>query len=73
MTSPTPAQLRAARVHAGLTQAAAATLAGLGAQSRWAEYESGARGMDAVRWRYFLHVAGIKRIAFSAAKKQNDF
>lgn len=67
LSTPTPEQIRAAREQAGLTQAQAAALAGLGAQSRWAEYESGRIAMDPIRWRYWLHVAGISRIPFRRA------
>lgn len=62
--TPTPGQIRSARLKAGLTLAQAASLAGLGAHSRWAEYESGRQAMDPVRWLYWLHVSGIKRIPF---------
>lgn len=64
----TPADIKAARAKAGLTQAAAAKLARYSSQSRWAEIESGVRNMDEVRWRYFLHVTGLKRIPFGKLK-----
>ena len=51
---PTSAKIRAARKHAGLTQAQAAALVHLGAQSRWAEYENGTRTIDLARWELFL-------------------
>lgn len=51
--SPTPAEIRAARESLGLTQAKAAELAYLGAATRWAEYESGARKIDRARWALF--------------------
>jgi predicted transcriptional regulator len=63
---PSAADVVAARIACGLTQADAAALAGYGSQSRWAEIESGTRRMDAVRWRYWCHVAGIERIPYRA-------
>lgn len=64
--SPTTEQIRAARTQAGLTQSQAADLAGYGAQSRWAEIESGRRAIDHWRWRLFLHRAGLTEIPFTA-------
>ena len=64
--TPTPDAIRAARTRAGLTQAQAAKLAGYRAQSRWAEFENGSHAIDPVRWRMFLHLAGIERIPFRA-------
>ena len=66
--APKPADIRAARERAGLTQAQAAALAGYGSQSRWAEIESGRKRIDPIRWRYWLHVAGIERIPYRSAK-----
>ena len=51
---PAPEKVRAARQAVGLSQAQAAALVGLGAQSRWAEYEIGKHQMDATRWLLFL-------------------
>lgn len=34
----------------------------------WARYKSGARAMTTAQWRYWLHVSGIERIPFRAAK-----
>lgn len=66
--SPLPAEIRAARDRAGLTQAQAAKLAGYGQPSRWNEIESGAREIDIVRWRYWLHVSGVERLPFRRAR-----
>lgn len=54
LTVPSPAEIRAARVAAGLTQAEACPLADIANQSAWAEYESGRRPMPAYRWFLFL-------------------
>lgn len=54
MTPPSPVVIRIARAGAGLTQAEAAQLVHLGAQSRWAEYENGTTRPDAARWELFL-------------------
>ena len=51
--SPTPAEIRAARKAAGLTQARAAELAMYGAPERWTEIESGTRRIDRARWALF--------------------
>jgi hypothetical protein len=56
---PTPEEIREARLRAGLSQADAAALAGLGAQQRWAEYEAGQHQMDASRWLLFLLLLGL--------------
>lgn len=48
-----PAELRTLRLAAGLTQAAAAALVGLGARTRWSEYESGRRPIPAHRLELF--------------------
>lgn len=54
LPSPTPEQIAAARQSAGLSQAQAAELVGLGDKARWAEYERRARAPDAARWALFL-------------------
>lgn len=54
MNTPSPTVIRIARAAAGLTQAAAAQLVHLGAQSRWAEYENGTTRPDPARWELFL-------------------
>lgn len=51
---PTSDEIKAARLGAKLSQAAAASLAGLGSQTRWSEYESGKRAMPNSRWKLFL-------------------
>ena len=51
--SPTPAEIRQARLEAGLTQAQAAELVALSHQPRWAEYEAGVKLMPAARWELF--------------------
>jgi len=63
--TPTPAEIAAVRTRVGLTQAECARLAGMKTQPRWAEYEAGKHRMDGWRWRYFLHVAGIRRLPFT--------
>jgi putative transcriptional regulator len=55
---PSPADIRAARDAAGLTQAQAAESVGLGAGERWAEYENGKRSPDVARWALFLLLTG---------------
>jgi hypothetical protein len=54
----TPASIRAHRLAAGLSQAAAARLAMLGDKARWSEYERGAQAIDAARWELFLLLTG---------------
>ena len=54
----TPNSVRAARVAAGLTQAEAAEVAALGSRERWAEFESGKRQIDALRFEWFLLLTG---------------
>jgi DNA-binding transcriptional regulator YiaG len=54
LPAPTPAEIRSAREAAGLTQPAAAELAGLSNYQRWAEYESGARRPSAPLWELWL-------------------
>lgn len=57
-TAPNPADIRAARDAAEMTQAEAAAAVDLGARGRWAEYENGARSPDPVRWAIFLLITG---------------
>lgn len=55
--TPTPDEIRAARVAAGLTQQQAAEAVGLtpaGGNIRWSEYENGTRTPDVARWTLFL-------------------
>jgi hypothetical protein len=56
---PTSAELLAARSAAGLTQAQAAALCGLGSAVRWSEYERGPEcRIDLARWALFLLAVG---------------
>ena len=55
---PTSAELLAARLAAGLTQADAAALCGLGSAQRWSEYERGEGRIDLARWALFLLAVG---------------
>jgi len=52
--NPTPAMILAAREKAGLSQKEAALLLGLSHYQRWAEFETGKRPIDNVRWQWFL-------------------
>ena len=58
IADPTPDMIRAARDAAGLSQTEAATQAGLANYQRWAEYESGVRPIDSIRWQWFLLQTG---------------
>lgn len=51
---PSPDKVRALRLRAGLTQAEAAELVGLGAHTRWSAYESGRFRCEPLRWFFFL-------------------
>jgi predicted transcriptional regulator len=51
---PTPEEIRASREAAGLTQEAAASLAGLSCQPRWAEYEAGRKRPSSTLWELWL-------------------
>jgi transcriptional regulator with XRE-family HTH domain len=53
-----PLVLAHARESAGLTQAQAAATVYLSGQTRWAEYESGARNIDPARYELFLLLTG---------------
>lgn len=55
---PSPEDIAAVRQAAGLSQAQAAELVGLGDKSRWSEYERGSRVPDAARWAIFLLATG---------------
>lgn len=50
--TPTPTDIRAARVAAGLTQAEAAALVCRSLRN-WQQWEAGERTMDATAWRLF--------------------
>lgn len=60
-TTPTPDEIRSARIAAGLTQAQAAESVGLGAAGnmRWSEYENGTRTPDVARWTLFQLIIRI--------------
>lgn len=58
LAAPPPEAITAARQAAGLSQAQAAELVGLGDKARWSEYERGARAPDAARWALFLLATG---------------
>lgn len=58
MPEPTAEAVKAARLEAGLTQAQAAELLGLGHVMRWSEYERGVYGMDVARFALFLLATG---------------
>jgi len=66
-TSPTPADIRAARAQAGLTQQQAADLAGVN-RVTWARYEIGAQPMGSRAWIYWLHAAGLERMPFRGSR-----
>lgn len=57
--TPTPEDIRSARLAAGLTQAQAAALVHLRAPVRWTEYETGARNIDRARWDLFRLRSGL--------------
>jgi len=54
MPTPTPDEIRIARLAAGLTQAQACALADIAYQSKWAAYEAGTAPMNGMRWLVFL-------------------
>ena len=58
ITRPTTDEIRAAREVSKLDRAAAAALVHLGHAVRWAEYETGARGIDMAKWELFLLKTG---------------
>ena len=66
---PTKDEIKAARKRLCLSQAAAAKLAGLGGQSRWAEYECGARTMPEWRWEFFCRNTGMLQLSLTEAAK----
>lgn len=60
-TMPSPADIRAARLRAGLTQAQAAALVGVQPRA-WRYWEGGGRKMGAAVWELFqIKVAAIRR------------
>lgn len=58
VNTPTPTQVREARVAAGLTQAQAAELLHLGVHTRWSEYERGQHSISLAAWELFLLKVG---------------
>lgn len=64
----TPAAVLAARQAAGLDQAGAAALVGLGSGARWSEYERGTRNIDPARWAVYLLATGQHPKARAAAR-----
>ena len=52
--TPSADKVRAYRLRASLTQGQAAALVGLGAPSRWNDYEAGRHLVDPIRWLVFL-------------------
>jgi transcriptional regulator with XRE-family HTH domain len=56
--TPDPAQIRQARLSAGLSQAQAAALVGLGHAHRWSEYERGIHACPYATWRLFRILTG---------------
>ena len=54
LPAPTPSEIRAAREAAGLTQPAAAKLAGLAGWRQWSAWESGERRPAAQAWELWL-------------------
>lgn len=64
---PTGSEILNARHALGLTQTAAAALLDVD-RVTWARYESEARRISMVEWRYWLHVAGVQRIPFRARR-----
>lgn len=61
----TPETIAQTRAATGMTQAEAAALVPVDRVS-WARYESGKRTMPEYLWRYWLHVAGVERLPWSA-------
>ena len=56
--TPTPSQVLAARVKAGLSQSQAAKLVGLSSRNRFSEYENGRVQMSGPVWELFLIKTG---------------
>lgn len=68
MDHPLPNEIIAARKAAGLTQAQAAELVHLGANTRWAEYENGTQRIDLARWELFI----IKSAKFVRRQRRRE-
>jgi hypothetical protein len=65
---PNPAEIRAGRKQAGLTQEQAAALMKW-AVLRWGRKERGEVPFEQHEWKYFLHVAGLERLPFRSIRK----
>jgi len=61
--TPTPAQIRAARLSVGLSQTAAAHLIGSKLRT-WQDHEYGIARMHPGLWELFRHKAGLRQIPF---------
>jgi transcriptional regulator with XRE-family HTH domain len=62
MFNPTPAEILSARKSAGLTQAQAAAMVGLGSHVRWSEYERGVERISYQTWQLFLLLTRQKKL-----------
>ena len=58
VTTPAPETIVSIRLSAGVSQAEAARLVGLGRATRWSEYERGVQPIDPARWALFLLATG---------------
>jgi DNA-binding transcriptional regulator YiaG len=58
--NPTPSQVRAARIGAGLTQSQAASFIGAALRT-WQDWESGARNMPPAKWILFTMMIDAPR------------
>lgn len=65
----TPAEVRATRTTAGLSQGAAAALVGLKRWQTWQDWELGISPPDHVRVTIFRHLTGIERIPFPRKRR----
>ena len=70
MKQPTPADVKSARISAGLTQKQAAGLIHKKLLA-WQRYESGDRAMDAAYWELFLIKTGQLDIGQSTERERN--
>ena len=70
MKQPTPADVKSARISAGLTQKQAAELIHKKLLA-WQRYESGDRAMDAAYWELFLIKTGQLDIGQSTERERN--
>ena len=66
MNTPTPAEILAARLAAGLTQQQAAEIVHRTERKRWNEWERGARVMQLDTWELFLIKTGLPVMQISA-------